>query len=118
MTPFTYISTEPRESGMHMRPDEIKRFNRIYPLNPASSYIIPLYSENQIQSLLLEISRLGLRIQQLELGLGGLLLDFDDGVNGGASERVPSLDYARTICKAIEFKKEKARKLAEALKHA
>ncbi|MGA9221922.1 MAG: hypothetical protein WBZ57_12080 [Pseudomonas graminis] len=42
------------------------------------------------------------RVCDLEVGLGGMLFAFDDGV--GRDWSAPLLDHARKLCKAVEFK--------------
>lgn len=104
--PVAVISTEAKEAGHYFTPCQLVRFERIYGRSSASSYRLNLYSERDVKAL-------EHRIAVLELALGGLLHDFDDGVNGGCEHRLRSLDYARVICPAVKFKRKAAKALGK-----
>jgi len=57
--------------------------------------------EPEIAALQSTIAQLQARVQELEIGLGGMLFAFDDGVGRGWSAKI--LDYARKLTPAVEF---------------
>jgi hypothetical protein len=98
LQPVAVLSTEAKESGHYFTPEQLARFRKLYSGDPAASYTRELYDGADVLAL-------EARVAELERALGGVLFDFDDGVNGGAPERVASLDFARKVCPAVEFKR-------------
>lgn len=97
--PVALFSTDPREAGNYFTPNQLVRFVKLYGEPAGATFTLEVYSRETVEAL-------ANRIAELERALGGMLFDFDDGVNGGCSERLPSLDFARKTCTAVEFKKE------------
>lgn|GEM_PF-3963171 len=60
-------------------------------------------STERVRDLTESNGALRVRIANLEQALAGMLHEFDDGVNGGRAERVPALEFGRTLVKAADY---------------